>query len=99
MNLTSLSNLSPSDFGGSIVFIWLGVAVGIIIFFILIREFVCWYFKINQRIAILKKIERNSRPMKSSLTPEKKKFYTKKYKDLKDEDEDTDEDEDSGEEE
>ena len=33
-----------------------------ILIFILLREFFCWYFKINERIDILKKIERHTAP-------------------------------------
>ena len=32
-----------------------------ILVFIVCREFVCWYFKINERVELLKSIEYNTR--------------------------------------
>lgn len=36
----------------------IGIGIGV---FLLLREFWCWYWKINERIKILKKIEENTR--------------------------------------
>lgn len=47
-----------------------GIAVGFLIFMFL-REFWCWYFKINHRIQLLQQIEKNTRkPGTSSELPD-----------------------------
>lgn len=41
-----------------LVITMVGLLLFLILFFILIRELVCWYFKINQRIKLLEEIKK-----------------------------------------
>jgi len=53
---SNLQSLIPPDF-------WLWLLVGVMLFvglFLLLREFWCWYWKINERISLLEKIENNT---------------------------------------
>jgi len=40
--------------GGSIVGIIIGVIIGAIIIFLICREIICWYWKINKLVALWK---------------------------------------------
>lgn len=53
---------SPSFNVGTVVIVF-GV---LILFFFLIREILCWYWKINEGIDILKQIEINTRPQQQA---------------------------------
>lgn len=43
----------------SLIFIIIGIIVFIVIF-LLLREFWCWYWKVNKIITLLEKIEQNT---------------------------------------
>lgn len=56
------------------------LAVGAIVFFIL-REFWCWYFKLNRIEELLEKIEKNTRPaIQTSKEPNPVASVDEKYK-------------------
>jgi len=74
----------------SIIFLIIGIVIGII-FFLAIREIVCWYFKINNRLFILEDIKNsliniekaNEKILKNTLdtsdsNPIKKSYRNKK---------------------
>lgn len=44
-----------------IEYVILGI-LGLILFFLLIRELITWYWKINKMVRLLEKIERNTNP-------------------------------------
>jgi hypothetical protein len=44
-----------------------------IVFFLLVREFFCWYWKINESLEILRKIEINTRKIEKIEDLEKTK--------------------------
>lgn len=51
----------------------IAVIIGVIAVFVILREVFCWYFKINERIDLLKKINQKLGP---DIEPEQKKEKT-----------------------
>lgn len=51
--------------------------IGVLVFFLLIREIVVWYLKINQIKKLLEKIEENTRK-RDAICQENKKYFPKK---------------------
>ena len=56
-----------NDFGGTISF----VIIFVIVCFFVFRAITLWYFRINEAVDLLAKIEENTRPSKKENTAEK----------------------------
>jgi hypothetical protein len=44
--------------GSELLGIIIGIVIGAIILFIILRELICWYYKINARVDLLREINR-----------------------------------------
>lgn len=63
-----------------------GFIAGVIIFFLfflLIRELIVWYWKINEILSVLKKIEENTRPIEDKINGTSELRSTTEEKDIK----------------
>ncbi len=61
MSFLSCENFSGALFCPSDILDFLFWFFLFILFFLLMREVFCWYWKINHRLSVLKKIEENTR--------------------------------------
>ena len=58
MNIFQLFGINPGDLIAPLL-IFIG-AIGL--FFLLVREIITWYWKINKIVSLLEQIEKNTRP-------------------------------------
>lgn len=47
----------------------IGIFLGLIVIFVLFREIITWYFKLNKIVTILDRIEENTRPKNTVREP------------------------------
>lgn len=66
------TNNSPAKtfLGSNYLEYFIFIFIGLILFFLLVRELITWYWKINKIVRLLEKIERNTNP---EITKEKSK--------------------------